>query len=195
MRRALVTLLFIGILSTASICFAAPQEFPVNAEGTVTGLIELSNYTNGAITTYEDSFIIAGSGKNGVVVTLYLLDPLKGVYKKFILNDRSGGNKDMSQWVKSSSYVVQEGDMYYVEGNEYIDGKIIRWRIGASGLYIREIPLSEGQNNLALYAEEDIRNYEIVKFDIVKLEKGFLTRIREMTVDINKAVTGIFNKN
>ncbi len=191
-RRILGTMLIILILSMTSVVFAAPEEFGADARGTVSGLIELSNSTGGEITTYEDSFIVAGSGKDGVIITLYLFDHASGMYRKFILNSNSGGNRDMSEWVKNSNYVVQQGDEYYVEGNEYVEGKIIRWRIGPSGLYIREIPLNEGENNLALYAEENVQNYEIVKFDITRLKKGFLMKIKDMSVDINKAVTGMF---
>lgn len=214
-RLSVILTIVAAMLFLPVVSLAAPDKLEADAQGTVTGLIELSNFTGEEITTYEKSYILSGSGKEKVIVTVYAYDDTLGFRKVKIVpedneEDTAAGTADKDTAIVQDMYTGIEADSNTVtdadtntDSNISVQADTIKevitdadtdtgqikdlsWQIGASGRFSQELELTEGKNTFALYAEKDTETFEIIKMDITLLQKDVLTKIKDITVDIKE---------
>ncbi len=206
-RLSVILTIVAAMLFLPVVSLAAPDKLEADAQGTVTGLIELSNFTGEEITTYEKSYILSGSGKEKVIVTVYAYDDTLGFRKVKIVpedneEDTAAGTADKDTAIVQDMYTGIEADSNtdsdisvqadtikeVITDADTDTGQIkdLSWQIGASGRFSQELELTEGKNTFALYAEKDTETFEIIKMDITLLQKDVLTKIKDITVDIKE---------
>ena len=78
-------MIIIAVLSISIVAFSAPAEMDPNDNGTVTGLIYITNLPEDNVSVLEkpdNIYVISGRGKEGVVITVYLYDSETNMYKQ-----------------------------------------------------------------------------------------------------------------
>jgi hypothetical protein len=178
----IVCILFIGIN-----VYAAPEEISPDMEGTVNDLIILSDFMDGtdSVSTFDTPYIISGSGQEGVTVTLYIYNEELSLYQKI----------KIKQVIENVASDQAEGETSVQTEESKTVEYDLSFDVGASGLFMTDIDLNDGENKIALYAEKDDEDmYQIEKISINKLDKSFKTFIENLTVDIktelNKLIGG-----
>lgn len=150
----LVVILVVGQLSV----FASPDTIAPDSVGNSNGLVVVTKPKNQKDSTFNSSYIISGYGKEGTTVTLYGYSSNDGLYKKIFnevqLVDASG----VLQTTQTAAEV----------------------KVGASGLFMNTIPLSQGANDILVRAENG---------DKVQLMKLSLTKYSYNLFDIIKSLT------
>lgn len=154
MRRILsLTILILLIFST--VCFASPGTVLPEEQGNATDLIAVTNPQDQKDWTFEKSYIISGYGKEGTTITIYWHDSTENLYKK-VYNE-----------VKFTSST----------GEETVNYEEASVKIGASGLFMRPIDLSDGDHNLLIRAENG-ENVQILKISLTKYKRNLINIIR-----------------
>ncbi len=106
MFKKLVQLFIIlAIISIVTIGFASPEEMSVDDNGNITGLIILNNPREG--NTFEKEYVLSGSGKEGIMLTVYMYNSETNNYKKVYIVDEVGIKP--AEWeIGASGIVMQE---------------------------------------------------------------------------------------
>ena len=149
-----LVLSFICMLSA----FAAPDTVANDASGNTYDLIVITNPQNQKDSTFDSTYIVSGHGKEGTKVTLYWHDATENVYKK-VYNE--------------TQYVDANGTTQ----TAYSEATVT---IGASGLFMNTVILSQGAHNLLVRAEN---------VDKVQMMKLSLTKYNYNLIDILKSLT------
>ena len=157
------------ILLVPIVSFGAPEELTVDASGTTTGLIRISNIEQDI--TFEQDYILRGSGKQSVQVTVYVYHEEEDVYDQFMILDTSTD-----------------------ENEEQLPTYPLQWEIGASGLIMQTIELQEGKNRFKLYAQKG-DDYEIIDIEITLLKRDLLQTIKELNIDIRQQIDRFLPRN
>ncbi len=150
------------ILLIPVITFGAPDQLEVDASGTVTGLINISNLEQDI--TFEQDYVLRGSGKQSVQVTVYVYHEETQAYKQLM--------------IINTEYLEQEEEpLIYPR----------QWKVGASGLIMQTIQLQEGKNRFKLYAQKD-QDYEIIDIEITLLKRDWLQAIKDLNINIQQQI-------
>ncbi|MDO4744216.1 MAG: hypothetical protein Q4A86_02405 [Clostridia bacterium] len=159
MRKVCIAILMLAILLTSQLCvLAAPDTIAADAAGNSNGLVVVTKPKNQKDSTFDSAYIISGYGKEGTTVTLYAYSSDEGVYKK-ILNE--------------TQYIDAGGAVQTAQTAAEV-------KIGASGLFMNTISLSQGANDILVRAENE---------DKVQLMKLSLTKYSYNLFDIIKSLT------
>lgn len=86
-KRLFQAIIIAFILSIAVTGFAAPDEMAADDKGNATDLIILNNPAGEEIVTFEKSYILSGSGQEGIIVTLYVYSSADNKYKKIFIQE------------------------------------------------------------------------------------------------------------
>lgn len=159
MRKVRFTAILLALLLVCQLAvFASPDTISPDSTGNSNGLVVVTKPKNQKDSTFDTSYIISGYGKEGTTVTLYGYSAADGVYKK-IFNE--------TQFVDASGVLQTMQTAAEV-------------KIGASGLFMNSIPLSQGANDILVRAENE---------DKVQLMKLSLTKYSYNLFDIIKSLT------
>ncbi|MDK2801026.1 MAG: hypothetical protein PWP27_2436 [Clostridiales bacterium] len=156
-KRLLQIFIITFILSIPAVVMAAPDEMSTDDKGNATDLIILNNAVDEEITTFEENYILSGSGQEGVAVTLYVYNSESDKYQKVFITEED---------IK----------------------KPVEWEIGASGLFAQQVDLKKGKNAFALRAELDEETYQVIKIDIKRQNKDFITKIKDLKIGIGNVL-------
>ena len=151
-------ILLIVFVMCQLLAFAAPETISADSAGNSNSLVVITKPKNQKDSTFGNSYIISGYGKEGTTVTLYSYSSDEGAYKK-IYNE--------TQFVDASGVIQNTSTAAEV-------------KIGASGLFMNSIPLSQGANDILVRAEND---------DKIQLMKLSLTKYNYNLFDIIKSLT------
>lgn len=91
----------------------------------------------------------------------------------------------------SVSFYVFDGEKYTQCKNA--DGTAITYKIGTSGVFYRQLSLSEGANRIAVRAEAANGSYQIVYFTINVVKNGIMANINTFSLDMQSKLNGWLN--
>ncbi len=158
MKKIYISIMVVALLLLGQIgVFASPDTLPADVAGNSTGLVVVTKPQNQKDSTFNESYIISGYGKEGTVVTLYGFDAESGEYKKFhnIMKyiDENGG----SQAIKTPSET----------------------KIGTSGLFMNTITLGQGENVILVRAENGDK-VQVMKLLVTKYNYNIIDLIKSL---------------
>lgn len=131
------------ILGGVAVVSAAPDEVSASDGGNSYDLIVITNPPEYASNTFNQPYIVQGHAAEGTKVTLYWHDAVSDVYRKIYNN---------------VSYYDEYGNL----STRYEEASVT---VGSSNLFMKNIELSHGGNNIMVYAEKD-GMYQILKFSV-----------------------------
>lgn len=152
-----LTIVLCTLMGSLSV-FAAPETVAADAVGNTYELVVVTKPQNQKDSTFDAGYMISGYGKEGTTVTLYRLDANENVYRK-IYNE--------TRYVDAAGTARKT----YAEASA---------TIGASGLFMNTVNLTQGTNNILVRAE---------KGDSVQLMKISVTKYNYNLFDIIKSLT------
>ncbi|MBE7031560.1 MAG: hypothetical protein E7401_01190 [Ruminococcaceae bacterium] len=159
MRKVITAILLTAILVMSQLAvFASPDTIAADSAGNSNGLVVVTRPKNQKDSTFDNAYIISGYGKEGTTVTLYSFSAVDGIYKKIYNETQFVDENGVAQKVSVASEV----------------------KIGASGLFMNTIPLSQGVNDVLVRAENG---------DKIQLMKLSLTKYSYNLFDIIKSLT------
>ncbi len=159
MKKIYIAILVAAVLLLGQIgVFAAPDTLGLDAAGNTTGLVVVTRPQNQKDSTFEESYIISGYGKEGTVVTLYYVDSENGCYTKFYNEMQYIDENGASQVIKTPSEVT----------------------IGTSGLFMNPITLAQGDNSILVRAENG-DNVQMMKLSVTKYNYNIIDLIKSLT--------------
>lgn len=91
----------------------------------------------------------------------------------------------------SICFYVFDGEKYVPQKNE--DGTIATYTIGSSGVFYRQISLSEGSNRICVRAEAPDGSYQLNYLSINVVKSGVLTGINEFSLNMQSKLNGWLN--
>ncbi|MBC7764852.1 MAG: hypothetical protein H7Y41_00080 [Hyphomonadaceae bacterium] len=103
----------------------------------------------------------------------------------------SGSGK---QNVVATMYIFDNETQLYKKVYITKDGKLVEaeWVIGASGLFMQEVTLTEGNNKFAIRAAKE-GDTQVVHLEIVRMNQDFFAIIKGIKVDLNAIYDSILN--
>lgn len=145
LTKGIVTLLICILFTAAATATvsAAPDEVSSSDGGNSYDLVVITNPPEYASNTFDRSYIVQGHAAEGVKITLYWHDASADVYRK-IYNH------------------INYYDAYGNLNTQYEEAAV---NVGSSNLFMKNIELSYGGNNIMVYAEKD-GMYQILKFNV-----------------------------
>lgn len=159
MRKVITAILLTVILVMSQLAvFASPDTIAADSAGNSNGLVVVTRPKNQKDSTFDNAYIISGYGKEGTTVTLYSFSAEDGIYKKIYNETQFVDENGVAQKASVASEV----------------------KIGASGLFMNTIPLSQGANDVLVRAENG---------DKIQLMKLSLTKYSYNLFDIIKSLT------
>ncbi len=159
MRKVVFTvLLTVAMLACQLGAFASPDTISADSTGNSNSLVVVTKPKNQKDSTFGNSYIISGYGKEDTVVTLYSYSLDEGVYKK-MFND--------TQYVDASGAVQNTQTAAEV-------------KIGASGLFMNTISLNQGANDILVRAENGDR-VQLMKLSLTKYSYNLFDIIKSLT--------------
>lgn len=159
MRKVCIAICVLAVLLVGQVAvFASPETIAADAVGNSNGLVVVTKPKNQKDSTFDNAYIISGYGKEGTTVTLYSFAAVDGIYKKIYNETQYVNENGVAQKASAASEV----------------------KIGASGLFMNTIPLSQGTNDILVRAENG---------DKVQLMKLSLTKYSYNLFDIIKSLT------
>ncbi len=159
MKKIYIAIMVIAMLLLGQIgAFAAPDTLPADVTGNSTGLVVVTRPQNQKDSTFNESYIISGYGKEGTSVTLYGYDAESGVYKKFYNSLKYIDGNGASQIIKTASET----------------------KIGTSGLFMNTITLGQGENTILVRAENGDKT-QVMKLLVTKYNYNIIDLIKSLT--------------
>ncbi len=159
MRKVCIAVLILAVLMVGQLSvFAAPDTISADTLGDANDLIAVVKPKNQKDSTFDSSYTVSGYGKEGTAISFYMYDAENGVYTR-IFND--------------VQQVTEDGTLETVK----VPAEV---KVGVSGQFINTILLSQGVNDILLYAEKD---------ESVQLMKLFVTKYSYNLFDIIKSLT------
>lgn len=122
---------------------AAPDEVSSSDGGNSYDLVVITNPPEYTSTTFDMSYIVQGHASEGTRITLYWHDSSADVYRKIY---------------NHVNYYDEYGNL----NTRYEEAAVT---VGSSNLFMKNIELSYGGNNIMVYAEKD-GVYQILKFNV-----------------------------
>lgn len=158
MKKVYIAILVVAVLLLGQIgVFAAPDSLPVDTTGNTAGLVVVTKPQNPKDSTFEESYIISGCGKEGTTVALYSFSPETGMYEKFYSEMKYIDENGASQILRTPSEST----------------------IGTSGLFMNTITLARGENTILVYAENG-ENVQVMKLLITKYNYNIIDLIKSL---------------
>lgn len=160
--KKLIAVLTVGITLSVSMLnvFAAPEEVSPNDCGNTYDLVVITDPPKEKSSTFSQNYIIQGHSLEGCKITLYWHDSQADVYKK----------------------IYNHVDYYDDFGNLATKYEEAAMEVGSSNLFMKNIELSYGKNNIMVYAEKD-GSYQILKFSVTLYDSGnILDILRSITM-------------
>ena len=159
MRKVYIAVVMLAVLLVGQISvFASPDTIAPEQTGNSTELVAITKPKNQKDSTFDSSYIVSGYGKEGTTVGIYLYSSEEGVYKKLF---------------NEAQYVDGEG----VVQKTKVPAETV---IGASGLFLNSIPLTQGVNDVLVYAENG-EQVQFVKLAITKYNYNLFDIIKSLT--------------
>ena len=159
MKKLCIAILMLASLLAGQLSvFASPDTVAAGSTGNSNGLVVVTKPKNQKDSTFSADYVISGYGKEGSTVTFYNYSDEDGVYKKIF---------NTAQYLDAN-------------GNVQTAPVACEVKIGASGLFMNSIPLSQGLNNVLVRAENG---------DKLQFMKLSLTRYSYNLFDIIKSLT------
>lgn len=191
LKRFFFIIIIMSVLAVPAVGIAAPDELAPDAQGNTTGLIEIANFEDEELSTFEKNYILSGSGQEDVVVTLYVYTDTSQKYQKVVIAEKDAtveDNTDSESGAEGNMTVVLEDmnrqdDDDSNKADDNVATRDLQWTIGPSGWFMQRVELAEGKNRLMLYAEKG-EEVEIKKIDITLLKKDLLQTIKSLSIDI-----------
>lgn len=87
---------------------------------------------------------------------------------------------------------------YIFDGAKYVpvknnDGTIASYTIGTSGVFYRQISLSEGENRICVRAEASDGTYQLSYLTITVVKSGVMTNINSFSLNMQSKLNGWLN--
>lgn len=159
MKKLCVAICVLATLMLSQLAvFASPESVAADAVGNSNGLVVVTKPKNQKDSTFDNSYIISGYGKEGTTVTLYSYSAGDGVYKKIYNVKRYTDEYGQPQSVSQASEVS----------------------IGVSGLFMSTIPLSQGGNDVLVRAENGDK-VQLMKLSLTKYSYNLFDIIKSLT--------------
>lgn len=159
MKKIYIAILLVTVLLLGQIgVFAAPDTLPVDSTGNSTGLVVVTKPQNPKDSTFDESYIISGCGKEGTSVALYSFNPELGMYEKYYSEMKYIDENGASQILRTASETT----------------------IGSSGLFMNTITLAQGENTILVRAENG-ENVQLMKLWITKYNYNIIDLIKSLT--------------
>lgn len=159
MRRVFTAVLLLIMLLICQVSvFASPETIAADTAGNSNSLIVVTKPKNQKDSTFDNAYIISGYGKEGTTVTLYSFSANDGVYKKVYNSTQHVDTAGVAQKVNVASEV----------------------KIGASGLFISTIPLSQGANDVLVRAENG-EKVQLMKLSLTKYSYNLFDILKSLT--------------
>ena len=145
------------ILCTSAV-FASPDTVSPYDEGNATDLISVTKPEGQKDSTFDNTYVISGYGKEGTVVTLYYHDTITDMYQKIF-------NK--VEYAEADDTITTS----YEEAST---------TIGASGLFMNTVIPAEGENNILIRAENG-ESVQYLRLSITKYKRNIIGIIKSWT--------------
>ena len=137
--------------------YASPDTVGTDATGNTYDLIVITNPQNQKDSTFDSTYVVSGYGKEGTVVTLYRYDSTEKVYKKVYNETQYVDEKGTTQTMSSEATVT----------------------IGASGLFMNSLAISQGSQDFIVRAENGDA-VQVMKFSITKYNYNLLDILKSL---------------
>jgi len=157
LQKRLISIFLFVLVLCSSVCFATPDTVSPYETETVTDLIAVTKPEGQKDSTFDNTYVISGYGKEGTVVTLYWHDAANDMYNK-ILN--------------TVEYTEEDGTVT----TAYEEATVT---IGASGLFMNTFSPAEGDNNILVRAEKD-GEVQYVKYTITRYKRNIFGIIKAL---------------
>ncbi len=159
MKKIYIAILVVAVMLLAQTgVFAAPDSLPVDTTGNTAGLVVVTKPKNPQDSTFNESYIISGCGKEGTTVSLYSFSPETGMYEKFYTEMQYIDESGVSQVLRTPSEST----------------------IGTSGLFMNTITLARGENTILVHAENG-DSVQVMKLLITKYNYNIIDLIKSLT--------------
>ncbi len=159
MRKVCIAALLLLVLLVGQLSvFAAPDTITEGTIGNSNDLVVVTKPKNQKDSTFDSFYIVSGYGKEGTVVSFYIYSADEGLYKR-ILNE--------------TQYIDESG----VKQTAKVPSEV---KIGASGLFINTVALTQGVNDILVRAEKD-ENVQLMKLSITKYGYNLFDIIKSLT--------------
>ncbi len=159
MRKVVFAVLLIASMLVCQLsAFAAPDTISADAAGNSNSLVVVTKPKNQKDSTFGNSYIISGYGKEETVVTLYSYSVNDGAYKKMF---------NTTQYVDASGAIQNTQTAAEV-------------KIGASGLFMNTISLNQAANDILVRAENGDR-VQLMKLSLTKYSYNLFDIIKSLT--------------
>ncbi len=159
MKKVCIAILVVAVLLLGQIgVFAAPDTLPVDAAGNSTGLVVVTKPQNPKDSTFDESYIISGYGKEGTNIALYGYNPETNMYEKYYSEMKYIDEKGVSQVLRTASETT----------------------IGTSGLFMNTITLAQGENTILVRAEIG-ESVQLMKLSVTKYNYNIIDLIKSLT--------------
>ncbi|MGM9551060.1 MAG: hypothetical protein ACI3XA_02280 [Clostridia bacterium] len=91
----------------------------------------------------------------------------------------------------SVCFYVFDGEKYVARTNA--QGAVESFKIGSSGVFYRQIALSEGQNRICVRAESPDGNYQLAYLSISVIKNGVMSDINSFSFNMQSKLNGWLN--
>ncbi len=158
MKKVCIAILVLAVMLLGQIgVFAAPDSVPVDTTGNTADLVVVTKPQNPHDSTFNESYLISGCGKEGTTVTLYSFSPETGMYEKFYSEMKYIDENGASQVLRTPSETT----------------------IGSSGLFMNTITLARGENTILVHAQNG-ENVQVMKLLITKYSYNIIDLIKSL---------------
>lgn len=156
--KRLISLFILILMLCTSVGFASPDTVSPYEEGTVSDLISVTKPEGQKDSTFDNTYVISGYGKEGTKVTLYYHDTITDMYQKIF-------NK--------VEYTETDGTI----STSYEEASTT---IGASGLFMNTVIPAEGENNILIRAENN-EDVQYLRLSITRYKRNIIGIIKSWT--------------